>query len=231
MYKLISIHLKLLRRNKRLKDVLVLLFFTGIAIWAMAIHESLTQKGIYSYNHSTYVVSLTIIAFIIPITLTSNLFSFFFSIIRFSMFFTNYNEHQITKSFIILFAMLNLYYNLIFLSPLFLINNEIEELLALTLLSTGIGIPVSILISSLKITSIDLSKSKTHNYSGLNTKIIFLTIMLVVFSFLLFYLSKVIFNVKMVLPLLLGLIGVLILPFWVKTIRNRLFKIKNEFGL
>jgi len=231
MFKLISIQLKLLFRNKRLKDIIILFLLTGMAIWGLALHESIKQKEIYSFNESVYYVYLTIVALIIPITLTSNLFSFLFSFLKFTMFFTNYSVKIITKSFLFLFTISNIIYLLIFLTPLFIINNETNELFTLIFMSTGIGIPITIIISSLKISSIDLTKSKTYNYSGLSTLIIFLTILLLVFCFIFFYLSELIFENKIIIPLVLGVIGFLILPLWINIISFRLNKIKNKFRL
>ena len=103
------------------------------------------------------------------------------------------------------------------------------DLLSLVLVGTGILIPVSILISSTKISSIDISKSKTYNYSGINATIIFLIVLLIILFYLLFPLSNFIFKVSVVLPVTLGICGVLFLPFWIKIISNRLYKVKNKF--
>jgi hypothetical protein len=205
---------------------MILFLLTGIAIWGLAFHESIKQKEIYSFNESVYYVYLTIAALIIPITLTSNLFSFLLLFLKSTIFFTNYSIKKITKSFLFLFIITNMLYLFIFLTPLFIINNETNELLTLIFMSTGIGIPITIIISSLKISSIDLTKSKTYNYSGLSVSIIFLTIIVLVFCFLLFYFSELIFGNKIIIPLVLGITGFLILPLWVNIIRIRLHKIK-----
>ena len=227
MYNFVATLYRLLIRNRRLRDALILFLLTGFLIWGIAIHEYLTEEVMYSFNKTVYVVYLTIAMFIIPITLTSNLFSFVFSLIRFSILFSNYTVRQVVKNLVVFFALSNLIYDLLFFAPLFFVNSEIEELFALAFLSTGIGVPLSILISSTKIKSIDLTKAKTHNYEGLSFKIIFLTISMVATCFgIIYFMSD-----KYITPFFVGILGLLILPLWIKIIKNRLLVIEDKFKL
>ena len=225
---LILILIKLLYRNKRTKDILHLLFLSGIVVWGMFFYEFIYENKKFSYINSSFVTSLTVVSFIIPISFSCNIFSFYYSFLK-SSFSTAYTEYQLIKSTILYLSISNIVFNLIFLTPLFYFNNELIYLLALVLIGNGLLIPFSMLISSVKISFIDLSKSKTYNYSGINIYIVLLTVLLLGGCCLLFFLSGIIFDEYVTLPIISGGISLIMLPIWVKITTYRLENIKFKF--
>lgn len=214
---LIKVQFKLFIRNKRTFEIFLFLILWGITFLALFFFKYFNINPLFDFDDVTGKILSFLIMFIVPITFTSNILSFYYGLLKV----VNSLTYNINDTLINIWwfqIMLNCMIHLMLL-PYFIFNQEIFFWVSLVVVCNGIMTPWCMFISSLHIINISLNKSKTYEYSGISVKILLPLVATLFFIGITYLISKEYFPYTSSLPTLLGFLGILLYPLWFKFLK------------